>query len=81
MFSLTFNKGGAIEFGKTLIELGRKACSFQNEFVPPPFTGFGQYYPCPPPAYTPPSNYGFVQTHEAFTAPPGKFIYNVDLIL
>lgn len=81
-FSLTFKKGGAIEFGTTLIELGRRACSAKQHFKPPnayssvaDMNGAGQYYACPPPAYSAPYNdpyYGFVRPHEAFTVPQGK---------
>lgn len=86
-FSLTFNRGGAIEFGQTLIELGKRACSARNNFKPPaPYTpivdmnGASQYYACPPPVYTPPYNdpyYGFVKPHEAFSMPEGQTLYHV----
>nr|CAH8870650.1 unnamed protein product [Trichobilharzia regenti] len=86
-FSLTFNKGGAIEFGTTLIELGKRACAASHNFKPPntyspvmDMNGAGQYYACPPPAYAPPYNdpyYGFVRPHEAFTVPQAETLYHV----
>ncbi|KAK4475091.1 hypothetical protein MN116_000764 [Schistosoma mekongi] len=86
-FSLTFKKGGAIEFGTTLIELGRRACSSKQYFKPPnayssvaDMNGAGQYYACPPPAYSAPYNdpyYGFVRPHEAFTVPQAETLYQV----
>ncbi|CAH8648783.1 unnamed protein product [Schistosoma rodhaini] len=86
-FSLTFKKGGAIEFGTTLIELGRRACSAKQHFKPPnaylsvaDMNGAGQYYACPPPAYSAPYNdpyYGFVRPHEAFTVPQAETLYQV----
>ncbi|CAH8562639.1 unnamed protein product [Schistosoma turkestanicum] len=86
-FSMTFKKGGAIEFGTTLIELGKRACSSKQQFKPPnsyssvaDMNGAGQYYACPPPAYSAPYNdpyYGFVRPHEAFTVPQAETLYQV----
>ncbi|CAL8073179.1 unnamed protein product [Calicophoron daubneyi] len=87
-FSITFNRGGAIEFGKALIELGKRACAAKHKFrAPPPYSppkdasGATQYYSCPPPAYSPPYGdpyYGFVGQHEAFSTPPAQSMYYVD---
>ncbi|TNN05894.1 WW domain-binding protein isoform 3 [Schistosoma japonicum] len=86
-FSLTFKKGGAIEFGKALIELGRRACDSKQYFKPPNAYSSvadtnvaGQYYAYPPPAYYPPYNdpyYSFLQPHEAFTVPQAETLYHV----
>ncbi|KER21247.1 hypothetical protein T265_10376 [Opisthorchis viverrini] len=84
-FSLTFNRGGAIEFGRALIELGRRACAAKQYFAPPPpyspqAVGAAQYYDCPPPAYAPPQAdpyYNFVPQHESFGAPPAQTLYYV----
>ncbi|KAF6777499.1 hypothetical protein AHF37_03108 [Paragonimus kellicotti] len=83
-FSITFKKGGAIEFGQALIELGKRACDTRRAFQPPPaytpMDGAAQYYNCPPPAYAPPQGdpyYGFVPQHEAFSAPPAASLFYV----
>ena len=61
-FSLTFTNGGAIEFGQTLLELGKRACRNRGQPPPPPYPGFTctgtasaaqNYYAAPPPAYAP----------------------------
>ncbi|CAH8601901.1 unnamed protein product [Dicrocoelium dendriticum] len=78
-FSITFKRGGAIEFGTALIELGRRACEAKRTFQPPPpysFQDYGpsEFYACPPPVYSPPQMdpyYGFVPQHEAFSVPNG----------
>lgn len=79
-FSLTFNHGGAIEFGKALLEVGKRAS--QTRFQPPPYCPMPplpQYYSAPPPAYAPPYSdpyYGqFVPHHDAFGMPPNGAIY------
>ncbi|KAF8562035.1 hypothetical protein P879_11597 [Paragonimus westermani] len=57
-FSITFKRGCAIEFGRALIELGKRASNTRRAFQPPPaytpMDGAALYYNCPPPAYASP---------------------------
>ncbi|VEL22646.1 unnamed protein product, partial [Protopolystoma xenopodis] len=78
-FFLTFNHGGAIEFGKALLQLGKLATSSQHvsgsyQRMP----AAADYYACPPPAYAPPFTdpfYHFVPQHDAFTVPPANSLF------
>lgn len=74
---MTFKHGGAIEFGKALLELGTRAKKMKNNFNQPPSAPvLSDYYACPPPAYVPPYSdpyYSFVPQHEAFGPPMRTF--------
>uniref|UniRef100_A0A0X3PUK1 GRAM domain-containing protein n=1 Tax=Schistocephalus solidus TaxID=70667 RepID=A0A0X3PUK1_SCHSO len=77
-FSLTFKHGGAIEFGKALLELGTRASKLRNSYVPPPPPPMTEYYSCPPPAYAPPYGdpyYSFMTQHPAFGPPVPDSLY------
>lgn len=75
-FKLDFNHGGAIEFGKALLELGTRASSLQSDYKVPPAPPACEIYSCPPPAYTPFANdpyyNSFMQPHPAFSPMPSK---------
>ncbi|PAA70910.1 hypothetical protein BOX15_Mlig021045g1 [Macrostomum lignano] len=78
-FSVTFNKGGAIEFAQCLLEAGRRANANRHGFqAPPPYSAYDptQLY-CPPPAQYAAEgpNYGFVPCHDAFGPPPPNYVY------
>lgn len=75
-FKLVFNHGGAIEFGKSLLELGTRASKLQSSYKAPNAPPLCEIYACPPPAYTPfvndPYYNSFMQPHPSFSPPPGS---------
>ncbi|KAH9280412.1 WW domain-binding protein 2 [Echinococcus granulosus] len=81
-FKLAFNHGGAIEFGKSLLELGTRASKLQNSYETPVAPPLCEIYACPPPAYTPfvndPYYNSFMQVHPSFSPPPVEFLYQTN---
>ncbi|KAK2169428.1 hypothetical protein LSH36_10g11090 [Paralvinella palmiformis] len=76
-FKMWFTHGGAIEFGRCLLEAGRRS-SRHSPAQPPPYTApSGSYYQAPPPAYAPPQDpyYSFVPYAAFPTAPPDNSVY------
>nr|XP_037270773.1 LOW QUALITY PROTEIN: WW domain-binding protein 2-like [Rhipicephalus microplus] len=83
-FKLKFMKGGAIEFGQTMMEAGRTASQHAAGMAPPPyFPPPGPYYCPPPPAYTPGQgvDYGFNIPYNVFPdAPPANSVFMSDML-
>ncbi|KAM7542181.1 hypothetical protein Aperf_G00000002272 [Anoplocephala perfoliata] len=81
-FKLSFYNGGAIEFGKALIELGTRACKLQKNYKVPSAPPACEIYSCPPPAYTPfqtdPYYNSFMQPHPAFSPAPTDCLYQTN---
>ncbi|VDM16560.1 unnamed protein product [Hydatigera taeniaeformis] len=70
-FKLVFNHGGAIEFGKSLLELGTRASKLRESYKTPTAPPLCEIYACPPPAYTP-----FV--HETYPLFAVDFLYQTN---
>uniref|UniRef100_A0A6M2CY61 Putative ww domain binding protein wbp-2 n=1 Tax=Rhipicephalus microplus TaxID=6941 RepID=A0A6M2CY61_RHIMP len=83
-FKLKFMKGGAIEFGQTMMEAGKTASQHAAGMAPPPyFPPPGPYYCPPPPAYTPGQgvDYGFNIPYNVFPdAPPANSVFMSDML-
>uniref|UniRef100_A0A6G5AB33 Putative ww domain binding protein wbp-2 n=1 Tax=Rhipicephalus microplus TaxID=6941 RepID=A0A6G5AB33_RHIMP len=83
-FKLKFMKGGAIEFGQTMMEAGKTASQHAAGMAPPPyFPPPGPYYCPPPPAYTPSQgvDYGFNIPYDVFPdAPPANSVFMSDML-
>lgn len=81
-FEMVFNHGGAIEFGKALLELGTRASKLQRTYQMPPIPPACEIYSCPPPAYTPFANdpyyNSFMQPHPSFSPPPSDYLYQTN---
>ncbi|CAD5113537.1 DgyrCDS2699 [Dimorphilus gyrociliatus] len=75
---LWFNKGGAIEFGRAMLECGRRACRVAQQMPPPPpYTPPTDFYPAEFNQYAPPQNseYGFVPYNHFPDQPPANSVY------
>ncbi|VUZ50183.1 unnamed protein product [Hymenolepis diminuta] len=81
-FKMVFNHGGAIEFGKALLELGTRASSLRKTYQMPPVPPACEIYSCPPPAYTPfvndPYYNSFMQPHPSFSPAPSDYLYQTN---
>ena len=79
-FKMWFNNGGAIEFGKALMEAGRMAS--QNRNMNHDYSyNYGQndnIYAAPPPAYTAPPEYGWVPLNVFPERPAENTVYTHD---
>uniref|UniRef100_A0A5K3FA53 GRAM domain-containing protein n=1 Tax=Mesocestoides corti TaxID=53468 RepID=A0A5K3FA53_MESCO len=81
-FKLIFSHGGAIEFGKCLLELGSRASKLQSSYKVPSAPPACDIYACPPPAYSPFVNdayyNSFMQPHPSFAPPPADYLYQTN---
>lgn len=83
-FKMSFNSGGAIEFGQALLQVSHIARNFghQNFDNPPPYTPpQSNYYAAPPPAYSAAPNgyYGWMPPTQAFPQqPPANSVFMTD---
>ncbi len=84
-FKLAFNHGGAIEFGKCLLELGTRASKLRESYKVPSAPPASDIYAAPPPAYTPfaaDAYYSsFMAQHPAFAPPPCKTFDGLSVVI
>ena len=80
-WSVSFQNGGAIEFGQAMLEAGRRASANRrhaSEYCAlPPLPPGAQFYQAPSDAYAPPyhdPSYSFVPQHESFGYPTGWYL-------
>ncbi|GAB1599387.1 WW domain-binding protein 2-like [Argonauta hians] len=75
IFKITFNKGGAIEFGQAMLQAGKLVSSYLSNYQPPPYMPPQEpFYQPAPPAYTA-TNYGWVPYQTFPNAPPASEVY------
>merc|ERR1719414_1015615 len=79
-FKMWFKNGGCIEFGRAMLEAGKRATRHAPP-APPAYTPpSGPYYQAPPPAYAPPTGqeYAFIPYNTFPNAPPNDGVYMTD---
>ncbi|CAH1108489.1 unnamed protein product [Psylliodes chrysocephalus] len=80
-FKITFKKGGAIEFGESMLRAAHFASRGGMQAPPPYVPPQNQWYAAPPPAYAPPPQgyYGWTPPTNAFPQhPPADGVFMTD---
>ncbi|CAG0882865.1 unnamed protein product [Cyprideis torosa] len=84
-FNLTFKSGGAIDFGKAMLQAAIMTKRYANQKPPQDYNAppsYASVYPAPPPYYAPPNQagyYGWVPPYTAFPdRPDGSSVYMTD---